>query len=148
MTRCISRYDKIVIKKPCSFGNVGDTFIVKGIMQGFISFENIVGEPKTKIVTSKTFDKYFDKCGNQSVDKVTKDDIDSILDKSDIVVTKMFDRCTVVSCQLPSGFVIVEYSASVDPSDYDESIGREICMGKIIDKIRELESYGMQREKK
>lgn len=40
------------------------------------------------------------------------------------------DRTTVVRCVLRNGFEIVESSACVDPKNYSEELGAEICMGK------------------
>lgn len=76
--------------------------------------------------------------------RITRDYIYDILDKSEIIVTTVFDKCTIVSCKLPSGFVIVESSACVDPNNYDEDYGAEICIDKIVDKLYELEGYLLQ----
>ena len=42
---------------------------------------------------------------------------------------------TVVYCTLRNGFSITESSACVDPKNYDEKVGEEICMEKIKSKI-------------
>ena len=54
------------------------------------------------------------------------------------------DKTTIVTATLPNGFVIVESSSCVDASNYDHSIGEDICMGKIVDKVWELEGYRLQ----
>ncbi len=54
------------------------------------------------------------------------------------------DRTTVVRCVLRNGFEIVESSACVDPKNYSEELGAEICMGKIKDKIWELLGFLLQ----
>lgn len=54
------------------------------------------------------------------------------------------DRTTVVYCVLRNGFTIVESSACVDPENYSEEIGKEICLGKIRDKIWELLGFMLQ----
>lgn len=58
--------------------------------------------------------------------------------------TTMGDRTTVVRCVLRNGFVIVESSSCVDPENYSEDMGYEICMGKIRDKIWELLGFLLQ----
>ena len=63
---------------------------------------------------------------------------------SEITVQTVFDKCTIVSCKLPNGFVIVESSACVSPENYDEELGVDICLDKIADKIWELEGYKLQ----
>ena len=56
----------------------------------------------------------------------------------------MGDRTTVVRCVLRNGFEIVESSSCVDPKNYSEKIGRNICMTKIKDKIWELLGFLLQ----
>lgn len=56
----------------------------------------------------------------------------------------MGDRTTVVRCVLRNGFEIVESSSCVDPKNYSEEMGRDICMGKIKDKIWELLGFLLQ----
>ena len=45
------------------------------------------------------------------------------------------DKTTVVQAVLRNGFVLVEASSCVNPENYDERIGQEICMNKIKDKV-------------
>jgi len=54
------------------------------------------------------------------------------------------DRTTVVMCTLRNGFIITESSSCVDPANYSQKIGEEICMGKIKDKIWELLGFLLQ----
>ena len=61
-----------------------------------------------------------------------------------IETTTMGDRTTVVRCVLRNGFEIVESSSCVDPKNYSEEMGSEICMGKIKDKIWELLGFLLQ----
>lgn len=56
----------------------------------------------------------------------------------------MGDRTTVVRCVLRNGFEIVESSSCVDPKNYSEKMGYEICMSKIKDKIWELLGFLLQ----
>ncbi len=79
---------------------------------------------------------------------VTKEQVEKIISKSTMDVKTVFDKCTIVTCVLPNGFVIVEYSACVDPKNYDENIGAKICLEKIKDKIWELEGYKLQYQLK
>lgn len=61
-----------------------------------------------------------------------------------IETTTMGDRTTVVRCVLRNGFEIVESSSCIDPKNYSEKMGEEICMGKIKDKIWELLGFLLQ----
>ena len=56
----------------------------------------------------------------------------------------MFDKCTLVCVKLENGFVLTESSACVDPANYNEEIGKEICFERIKNKIWELEGYRSQ----
>lgn len=77
---------------------------------------------------------------------VTKEQIESILKKSEFICETHFDKCTVLTCRLPNGFTITESSACVDPKNYDKSIGRATCMYKIRNKLWELEGYLLQNK--
>lgn len=75
---------------------------------------------------------------------VTAAQIKDIMDQSTIEVQTVLGKCTVVTCQLPNGFIIVESSACVDPANYDENLGAEICLKRIENKVWELEGYKLQ----
>ena len=77
---------------------------------------------------------------------VTKQQIDELLLKSEIKVETVYDKVTVVNCKLPNGFVITEASGAVDPENYDEEIGKEICMSRIENKLWELEGYALAKK--
>lgn len=77
---------------------------------------------------------------------VTQSVIDALMESCDIAVTTAFDKCTIVACKLPNGFVIVESSSCVDPANYDEDMGVDICMKNIEKKLWELEGYLLQNQ--
>ncbi|WP_342045926.1 Gp49 family protein [Bacillus sp. OTU530] len=81
-----------------------------------------------------------------SKNTVTQAQVTAILEVSIIDVKTIFDKCTVVTAQLPSGFIIVESSACIEPVNYNEKLGAEICMKRIENKIWELEGYKLQCE--
>lgn len=58
--------------------------------------------------------------------------------------TTMGDKTTVVRAMLRNGFEIVESSACVSAENYDENIGREICLRKIKDKVWFLLGFLLQ----
>ena len=62
---------------------------------------------------------------------ISQADIDNMISKSQVKVQTVFGKCTIMSVQLPNGFVIVESSACVDPINYNEAMGASICMNKI-----------------
>mgnify|MGYP001036082583 CR=1 FL=1 len=77
---------------------------------------------------------------------VTQAVVDELMESCDIAVTTVFDKCTIVACKLPNGFVIVESSSCVDPANYDEDMGVDICMKNIERKVWELEGYLLQNK--
>lgn len=77
---------------------------------------------------------------------VTPEQIEDIIANSEIKAYKLFDKTSVVACKLPNGFVIVESSSCVDPANFDEVLGYEICMQRIRNKVWELEGYDLQKE--
>lgn len=56
----------------------------------------------------------------------------------------MGECTTVVRCVLRNGFEIVESSSCVDPENYSQKIGEEICMERIKNKIWELLGFLLQ----
>lgn len=79
-----------------------------------------------------------------STNIVTQEHIDDIFKHSEITVQTVFYKTTIVSAKLPNGFVIVESTGCVDPANYSEEIGKEICIERIKNKIWELEGYLLQ----
>lgn len=77
---------------------------------------------------------------------VTKEQVDDILANAEIDCKTIFGKTTVVTAKLPNGFVIVESSSCVDPANYNQDIGYEICMERIRNKVWELEGYVLQCE--
>jgi hypothetical protein len=77
---------------------------------------------------------------------ITEDQIRTIISKSEIKTYKFGNKTTVVHAVLPNGFVMVESSSCVDPENFDEVIGYDICMNRIANKIWELEGYALQKK--
>jgi hypothetical protein len=78
------------------------------------------------------------------VNYVPKEAIDDLIARSEITVKTLFNKTTVVAMKLPNGFVLVESSSCVDPLNYDEAIGVQICKQKLESRLWELEGYRLQ----
>lgn len=141
----LKKGDKIVLMKPMGeFDNVGEVCTVTKVLDdGTISFAFGHGL-HLGVMSEDEFEKYF-KVYEEPVKKVnnrvTSDVVDDIIDNSEVIVDTLFGNCTMVALRMPNSFVIVETSACVDPANYDEDLGFEICMGRIRSKIYELEGY-------
>lgn len=83
--------------------------------------------------------------GNEQ-NKVTNEMIDDLFRNSKIRVETVDGKCTVVTVTLENGFMLTESAACVDKENYNEEIGREVCLKKIKNKLWELEGYKMQCE--
>ncbi len=77
---------------------------------------------------------------------ITKEQIDDLLARSKWTDGKMGEKTTVVCCQLPNGFEVIESSGCVDAANYDHQMGVKVCKGRIVDKIWMLEGYRLQCE--
>lgn len=73
---------------------------------------------------------------------ITSMDVGRMIAKTEI--TTLGGKTTVVQATLVNGFVITESSACVDPANYDEKSGAEICMSKILDKVWFLMGFMLQ----
>lgn len=77
---------------------------------------------------------------------VKEETIKKMLNEADVLVTTAFDTTTVVTVRLKNGFTITEASGCIDPKNYNQEIGAEICMAKIEDKLWMLEGYALNKK--
>ena len=67
----------------------------------------------------------------------------------DVIVRTLNDfgkPCTYVTVRMKNGFTLRESTTCVDPANYDENIGKEICLKKIEDKVWFLLGYQLQED--
>jgi hypothetical protein len=77
---------------------------------------------------------------------ITQDEIDVIIADSTIKAFIMGEKTTVIHLTTKEGFEFVESSSCVDPANFDEVIGYNICINRIKNKLWELEGYCLQKE--
>ncbi len=76
---------------------------------------------------------------------VTVDRVKSrIVEKEVKTIDLVGKKHTIVAVKLANGFTCVETSTCVDPANYSEEVGAEICMARIENKIWMLEGYLLQ----
>lgn len=68
--------------------------------------------------------------------------VDDFIKETEVIT--MGGKTTVVRAVLRNGFEIVESSACVSAENYDESLGREICLENIKDKVWMLLGFLLQ----
>lgn len=71
--------------------------------------------------------------------KVTEQQVNHQVSQEEFI--KHGEKTTIGIFTLRNGFVIVEASSCVDPENYNEAIGRDICREHAKNKIWELEGY-------
>lgn len=79
--------------------------------------------------------------------KVTPEEVKENM--QDVVVRTLDDfgkLCTYVTVRMKNGFTLRESTTCVDPANYDEEIGKQICLEKIEDKVWFLLGYALQTE--
>lgn len=74
--------------------------------------------------------------------RITQEMVDAFV--SSVHVSRLGEKNTCVRAVLRNGFELVETSACVDPANYDEKLGSDICMKKIKDKIWFLLGFLLQ----
>ena len=76
---------------------------------------------------------------------VTREDV--LANMQDVIVKTVveFDKpCTYVTFRMKNCFTLRESTTCVDPANYNEEIGKEICLQKIEDKVWFLLGYALQ----
>lgn len=68
--------------------------------------------------------------------------VDSFI--KDIKVSTIGDKTTLVTATLVNGFEIHGLSSCVDKENYDEEVGRKICLAKIMDQVWNLLGFLLQ----
>lgn len=76
---------------------------------------------------------------------VTREEV--LANMQDVIVRTLQDfekPCTYVTVRMKNGFTLRESTTCVDPANYDEEIGKQICLKKIEDKVWFLLGYALQ----
>lgn len=141
--------DKIITTKEVFGISKGEIFEVTNVKDNLVEFEKKMKNGKFTSAMSynlmkECFEKYEEP--KKVSPTVPVEYIEYIIDKSDINVQTVYDKCTIVTCKLPNGFIIVESSVCPNSEIYDKDMEVEICMGNIFDKILDLESYVLQNK--
>ena len=78
--------------------------------------------------------------------RVSPEEVEQLLNDSEIHTVSLHNHCTVVSVKLPNGFIITESSTSLNEDDYDMHLGKALCLERIKSRLFELEAYGECRQ--
>lgn len=81
----------------------------------------------------------------QSTIRVTQADVDANMQDVFVTTIRAFDKpVTYVEVRMKNGFTVRETTTCVDPANYSEEIGKEICLKRIADQIWCLLGYALQ----
>lgn len=76
---------------------------------------------------------------------VTEEDVKANMQDVFVTTIKAFDKpVTYVEVRMKNGFTVRETTTCVDPANYSEKIGKEICLKRIEDTIWLLLGYALQ----
>lgn len=75
-----------------------------------------------------------------------KDVLENMEDVVSFTTTSFNKPIAHVVVRMKNGFTLQEASTCVDPNNYSEDIGREICLEKIKDKVWFLLGYQLQED--
>lgn len=110
-------------------------------LENFMRDDWVVATPKN---TDNTVKLYLDMKLTGAL-TITNTQVEDVLKRSKIDVSTYESRTTVVHVTLPNGFIITETSSSAKERMYNKEIGKEICLEKIRDKIKELYSFHLRQ---
>ena len=146
----ITNGDKLIVTKSTSFLNKGDIVMVVDVNEesDIFSYVHEGNYNRSGMMSLSMCEKHFEKVFEEKriPPSITPESIEEIMENSTFEAFTVFDKCTIVACKLPNGFVIVESSACVSPENYDKEMGASICIDRIKDKVWELEGYRLQEE--
>ncbi len=78
---------------------------------------------------------------------VTQEQVDSAIIETEIQTIELVGKKhTLVAVKLKNGFTVIETTTCVDPANYSEEIGADICLSKIKNEIWKLEGYNLQTQ--
>jgi len=78
----------------------------------------------------------------EGINTISQADVDAMI--SSVEVMTMGGKTTVVQATLVNGFILTESSACVDPVNYSEELGAEICIDRIKNQIWFLLGFLLQ----
>lgn len=76
---------------------------------------------------------YYSLSKNNDGTKILKEDVENFITNVD--VTTIGEKTTVVNAHTRSGFNIVHHSSCVDPKNYSEELGKQYAMEEVVDDL-------------
>lgn len=73
--------------------------------------------------------------------RVPEAHIEELLAACKIQTRTFFENTLVMVAQLPNGYTVTVSSGCINPDNYSKEIGRDICLGRLKNRLWELEGY-------
>lgn len=96
---------------------------------------------------------YYPLSENNDGTKILKEDVENFI--TDVDVTTIGEKTTIVNAHTRSGFDTVRHSSCVDPKNYSEELGKQYAMEEVINSLRshlgfvlQWAKYGLNAESK
>lgn len=84
--------------------------------------------------------------GEGNCNKITQQMVDDFIAEFEVytLASSAGEKTTVVIAKLANGFIITESSSCVDPANYKQEVGRDICLERIRNKVWNLLGFLLQ----
>lgn len=76
---------------------------------------------------------YYPLSENNDGTKILKEDVENFI--TDVDVTTIGEKTTIVNAHTRSGFDIVRHSSCVDPKNYNEELGKQYAMEEVVNNL-------------
>lgn len=76
--------------------------------------------------------------------RVKKEDINKLIENSQMEFHVFWEKEMVCSFRLENGFTVIGRAACVDPANFNLDIGKELCFEDAIKQLWQLEGYRLQ----
>lgn len=111
--------------------------------EGKEGYKVVYADGYTSWSPKDVFEKAYMQVGENNT--ITKENVENFIAYHEAYT--LGDKTTIVKVTLKNGFIIVESSSCVDPANYDEKLGVEICLERVNNKIWELLGFLLQTAK-
>ena len=143
----VKKGDKIKLVKPMGeFDHIGAICEIQDVSNDVIKFKIKNSNMFLGYMSLNELDKYFKK----EEEKVkcdlylTDDYLLDIINKSKIKISKQFENYVIFSVKLPNGVILTEDYAFCNEEEYNEDIVYDVCIDKILHRLRLLEEYKLR----
>jgi len=71
----------------------------------------------------------------------TEYNAEALISQSQLDVHTPHEKTLILTAKLPNGYEVTVSSSTVDPVDFDDDVGMDVCMEKLKDKVIDLLAF-------